>query len=82
RIDRARAYIELGLRILQKSRARKPIYYRRWVCRKCRTPLVPGATSRVRVRGTRSYLVVVKKCLICGWINRTAASRKRVSNLR
>ncbi|MCX8184715.1 MAG: RNAse P, Rpr2/Rpp21 subunit [Sulfolobales archaeon] len=75
-IDRARSYIEEGLKILQKNRARKPAYYRRWICKKCRVPLVPGLTVRVRIRSTHSYLVIVKKCLICGWINRTAVSRK------
>lgn len=76
RVNMARIYIERGLKILARSRTRKPLYYRRWVCRKCRIPLVPGLTARVRIRSTKVYMLVVKKCLVCGWINRTAVSRK------
>lgn len=77
RFDRAREYIMRGVRILLKARARKPIMYRRWVCEKCHIPLVPGVTARVRIRGTRSHLTIVKKCLMCGWINRTLVSRRK-----
>lgn len=76
KLNRARMYIERGIEVLLKAKARKPIVYRRWVCERCYTPLIPGVTARVRIRGTRSYVVVVKKCLACGWINRSAADRK------
>ncbi len=74
-IERARMYIRRGIEILLRARARKPSYYRRWVCRRCHAPLVPGMTARVRIRGTRSYILVVKRCLLCGWITRTGADR-------
>lgn len=78
RLDRARGYIMRGVRVLLKNRARKPLLYRRWVCDKCCIPLVPGLTAKVRIRGTRSHVVIVKKCLLCGYINRTAASKRRL----
>ncbi|MEM1623118.1 MAG: hypothetical protein QW543_03160 [Sulfolobales archaeon] len=81
KLDRARKYVMRGVRILLKARARKPVLYRRWICDKCYVPLVPGVTARVRIRGSRSHLTIVKKCLMCGWINRTVVSRKRPSGI-
>lgn len=81
RFDRARKYIMRGLKILLKARARKPTSYRRWVCKKCCVPLVPGVTARVRIRGARSHLTIVKKCLMCGWINRTVVSKRSSSSI-
>lgn len=75
KIERARSYVELGMRILMKARVRKPAYYRRWVCENCYAPLVPGLTATVRVKGTRGYILITRRCLLCGWISRTAASR-------
>jgi len=77
RLDRARKYIELGVSLLQKYRVRKPMYYRRWVCKRCRAPLIPGLTVSVRVRSTRTHVIVVKRCSACGWITRTPLRRQR-----
>lgn len=79
KIERARNYVELGMRILMKARVRKPTYYRRWVCENCHVPLVPGLTVSVRVKGTKRYLLITKRCLLCGWINRTAISKRESS---
>jgi ribonuclease P protein subunit RPR2 len=79
KIERARNYVELGMRILMKARVRKPTYYRRWVCENCHVPLVPGLTVSVRVKGTKRYLLITKRCLLCGWINRTAVSKRESS---
>ncbi len=76
-VERARAYVRRGIEVLLRARARKPPHYRRWVCEKCYAPLVPGVTVRVRVRGTKSYVLVVKRCLLCGWIARTGADRRK-----
>jgi len=75
--DRARKYVELGIRLLQKYRLRKPVYYRRWVCKRCHIPLIPGVTASVRVRSTRTHVIVVKKCSACGWISRTPLRKQR-----
>lgn len=76
-LGRARRYVELGLRLLQKYRLRKPVYYRRWVCKNCHAPLIPGLTTLVRVRSTRTHVIIVKRCSVCGWINRTPLRKKR-----
>ncbi len=67
----ARRYIELIIRIAHKARIRPPRYIRRGYCRKCHIPLIPGLTSRVRIRseGHRGSRVVVT-CLMCGWKRR------------
>lgn len=79
KIERARSYVELGMRILMKVRVRKPVYYRRWVCENCHVPLIPGLTATIRIRGTRGYILITRRCLLCGWINRIAANRRRNS---
>ena len=76
RADRARDYVRRAVEILRRNRARRPAYYRRWVCERCLAPLVPGLTARVRLRGTRSHVLIVKRCLLCGWISRTAVERR------
>ncbi len=77
-IELARKYIQLGLRLLQKANMRKPYLYRRWVCKKCKVPLIPGVTVSVRVRRNRKQIIVVKKCLLCGWVNRTPCEKVRI----
>jgi len=76
-LDRAKKYVELGIRLLQRYRLRKPMYYRRWVCKRCHIPLIPGLTTSVRIRSTRTHVIVVKKCSICGWISRTPMRKRR-----
>ncbi|MCD6323786.1 MAG: ribonuclease P [Desulfurococcales archaeon] len=80
REELARKYVELGLRLLRKGNVRKPMVYRRWVCKKCGIPLVPGVTASVRIKGNRKQIIVVKKCLICGWVSRTPCKRKKGVN--
>lgn len=77
RLDRARRYVEIGLRLLAKAKARKPMPYRRWVCKNCGLPLVPGLSATVRVRGDRRYVILVRRCVICGWVSRLPMPRKR-----
>jgi len=75
--DRARRYIELGLRLLAKAKARKPMPYRRWVCKNCGLPLVPGLSASVRLRGDRKYVILVRRCVFCGWVSRLPMPRKK-----
>ncbi len=72
----ARRYVSLGLKLLRKAGARKPLPYRRMVCKKCLIPLIPGLTCRVRVRRNRKYIIVTKTCLACGWVRRIPCPRK------
>lgn len=67
----SKRYVDLALRISKRVRVRIPRYWRRRICRKCRTILIPGKTCRVRIKsqGRRSSHITVT-CLKCGWIRR------------
>lgn len=75
RLDRARRYVEIALRIVNKVNIRTPKYLRRGICRKCLTPSIPGVTARYRVRGVRKYVIITRTCLICGWVSRLPCRR-------
>ena len=72
----ARRYIELGLKLIRKANAGKPVVYRRWVCKGCLIPLIPGLTATVRIRGNRKQVIIIKKCLLCGRVMRTPCTRE------
>jgi len=78
RLDLARRYIELGLKVLSKANTRKPLVYRRWICKRCLVPLIPGFTARIRIHSNRKQIIIVKKCLVCGWIGRTVCMKKPI----
>ena len=76
----ARRYIELIIKYGHKAHVKLPKYIRRGYCRKCKIPLIPGLTSRVRIRSDGRYgSRVVVTCLKCGWMRRfmIKASKKR-----
>ncbi len=73
---RARRYISLALRLIEKANARKPIFLRRGTCKNCYVPLIPGLTCRIRLRGNKKYIIVTKTCLLCGWVRRIPCKRK------
>lgn len=76
-VEVARREIELGLRLLRKARARKPLLYRRYVCKNCLVPLIPGLTARVRIRSNRKQVIITLTCLQCGWVMRKPCVRKK-----
>jgi ribonuclease P protein subunit RPR2 len=50
----------------RRHRLPLPVQQRHWICRGCTTPLIPGTTSRTRIReGQR-----ITTCLECGRIRR------------
>jgi len=66
----ARRYVDLAFRIAAKARLKLPRNVKRRYCRRCKTPLVPGRTARVRIkRGSGGQRLVVT-CLRCGYIRR------------
>jgi len=75
--DRARRYIEIALNLISNANIRKPMYLRRGICKNCYVPLIPGLTATVRLRGNRKYIMVVRKCLLCGWVSRVPCPRKK-----
>lgn len=76
-IELSKRYISIGKRLLEKTNTRKPLIYRRWVCKRCSAPLVPGLTARIRLRKNRKQIIVTKTCLLCGWVMRTPCQRKQ-----
>ncbi|MCS7108178.1 MAG: RNAse P, Rpr2/Rpp21 subunit [Sulfolobales archaeon] len=69
-VERARRYVGLALKIINRSNTKMPKYLKRGTCKKCLTPLIPGLTARYRVRGVRKYVIISKTCLACGWVSR------------
>ena len=67
--ERAQRHIDLARRIAQRTRTHLPPHLRRQVCRSCGAYLVPGSTSRTRIRQRREPHVATT-CLKCGNIQR------------
>jgi ribonuclease P protein subunit RPR2 len=61
----ARSYLLMARRIAMAARIRMPPAFSRQICRRCNALLVPGTSSRVRVKPRREPHVVVT-CLGCG----------------
>lgn len=64
---------QLGQLIKQLARftgVRLPRSLKRRLCKRCGLPLIPGATSTVRLRSQGRFSYIVVKCAKCGWIHR------------
>ena len=73
--ERAQRYVDLARKIAMRTRLKLPTHLRRMVCRRCKALLVPGATSRTRVRQDREPHVATT-CLRCGATMRIPLGRK------
>ena len=76
----ARRYVELAFRISAKARLRLPRRVKRRYCRRCKTPLVPGFTARVRVKKGCGGRRLVVTCLRCGFIRRYPLELRRAGS--
>ncbi len=72
----AQRHIDLARKIAQRTRTHLPPHLRNKVCRKCNAYLVPGSTSRTRIRQRREPHVATT-CLKCGNIQRHPLKEKR-----
>jgi ribonuclease P protein subunit RPR2 len=70
RYDLARRYVELVIKYSHKAHVKPPKYIRRGYCRRCKVPLIPGLTARVRIQSEGRGSRVVVTCLLCGWRRR------------
>lgn len=61
----AQRYIAMARKIAMAARLCLPAVYKRQICKKCNALLVPGETSRVRLKSKREPHVVIT-CLNCG----------------
>ena len=61
----AQRYVDLARKIAMAAKVRLPREYRRQVCRHCKSFILPGVNSRVRIKKRREPHVVIT-CLNCG----------------
>ena len=64
KIDRAKRYVFLALRICQKTQIHMPKGFS--FCKKCHIPLIPGVNQKIRLNNTR----IISTCEECGEIKR------------
>ena len=74
--DLAQRYVDLARKIAMRTRTHLPRDLRRRVCRSCKAYLVPGATSRTRIRQRREPHVTIT-CLRCGHTTRIPLGEKK-----
>jgi ribonuclease P protein subunit RPR2 len=72
-MDLARRYTTLAKRIGMRYTVRIPRDLKQMTCRSCMVPLIPGRTSRVRLRGGSRVLT----CTECGHSRRIGLSGGR-----
>lgn len=72
-LDLARRYTSLARKIGMRYTVRIPTDLKRMTCRNCMLPLLPGRTSRVRVRPGK----VTVTCLECGHSRRIPHGRQK-----
>ncbi|MCC6013057.1 MAG: ribonuclease P [Candidatus Verstraetearchaeota archaeon] len=72
----SRRYIEILIKISQRTRVRIPRNLKYFICKSCHSLLYPGITSRIRLSPRRSSHIIVT-CLICGRIKRYPISKKK-----
>lgn len=74
RLERADRYVELARLVGMRYNLRVPVVHRRRICTSCYRYLLPGVTSRTRLKRGRS----VTTCMRCGHVTRIPlAPRKR-----
>jgi len=61
----AQRYVDIARRVAMAAKVRLPKEYRRLVCRHCKSFILPGVGSRVRIKQRREPHVVIT-CLKCG----------------
>jgi len=71
----AQRHVDLAPRIAMRTRTHLPPDLRRHVCPKCKAYLVPGATSRTRIRQRREPHIATT-CLKCGHTHRMPLREK------
>jgi ribonuclease P protein subunit RPR2 len=71
----AQRYIDLARKIAMRTRIHLPQDLKRRVCPQCKSYLVPGETSRTRIRQRREPHVATT-CLKCGHVHRQSLREK------
>ncbi|MCY0860447.1 MAG: ribonuclease P [Sulfolobaceae archaeon] len=74
-IELARKYVKYAIVYSRKTKTKIPLEFKRKFCRKCYVPLIPGLTERRRIKSK----ILVRTCLICGWVRRYPLRNKGVN---
>jgi ribonuclease P protein subunit RPR2 len=69
-------YIEIAIKISQRTRVKIPRNLKYFICKSCHSLLYPGITSRIRISPRRNPHIVVT-CMVCGRIKRYPISKKK-----
>lgn len=69
----AKRYVALARRIGMRTGVRIPSTKKRFLCKRCGSPLIPGRNCRVRLR-TKGWPILIVTCLSCGALKRFPAS--------
>jgi ribonuclease P protein subunit RPR2 len=64
----AKRYVGLARKISMRTRVRIPREKKRYLCKNCHEPLVPGKNARVRLHPGNSRIII--SCLSCGAVRR------------
>lgn len=75
----AQRYVDLARKIAMAAKVRLPREYRRQVCRHCKSFILPGVNSRVRIKKRREPHAVIT-CLNCGKHMRIPLKTKKEQN--
>jgi len=71
----AQRYVDIARRVAMAAKVRLPTEYRLLVCRHCKSFILPGVSSRVRIKQRREPHVVIT-CLKCGGHMRISLRRR------
>ncbi len=67
-------YVELARKISMRTKVRIPTAEKKYLCKKCGQPLVPGRNARVRVLPGNPRILIT--CLSCGAFRRYPFMKK------
>ncbi|MCE4609215.1 MAG: ribonuclease P Rpr2/Rpp21/SNM1 subunit [Desulfurococcales archaeon] len=70
RLDYAASLGNYIKKLSKETGTRLPRDIKRSLCKNCGLPLIPGITSRVRLRTQGRFSYIVITCARCGWIHR------------
>src|SRR2546428_5048571 len=67
-VELSKSYAGLAKKISKRTKVRIPQEKKRYLCKNCGQPLVPGKNARIRLRPANSRIII--SCLGCGAIRR------------
>jgi ribonuclease P protein subunit RPR2 len=71
----AQRYVQIARKIAMRTQLRLPKEYRRLICRKCKSFILPGVNCRIRIQQRREPHMVIT-CLNCGGHSRIPIKRR------